>query len=124
MKLRCRNFCIALLVFLMGVNSIAFANNLKNPIFMGEVVKIEEEAKYGITKLLVKGYIKDSEIYNEELIVIVNADTKIIQCNNEKNSVGFTEGDKVFIVLSPIMTKSIPPQSVAEKIQITKGALY
>lgn len=107
----------------------------KGPIFMGKVLEVERNDKDKNIRVKVKGYIRGCEVYEEELIAIVNEDTDIIldRCNKEnkakdKNSelelelkdINIEKGDNVFIRLDKAMTMSLPPQSLAKKIQITK----
>jgi len=114
---------IALLaIFIMMFTVTAFAKPPGPSIFMGEILEVNLDSKQENTMLLVKGYIKGCEIYPEELVTIVSKDTKLMtNCGEKVDILNFEKGDKVFIELSPIMTSSIPPQSSAMKIQLTKA---
>jgi len=113
---------IALLsVFIMLFTTTAFAKPAGNNLFLGEILEVRVDSKQENTMLLVKGYIKSCEIYQEELVAVVSKDTKLMtSCGKKVDELKFEKGDKVFIELSPIMTFSIPPQSPALKIQLSK----
>lgn len=97
---------------------------LSKPIFMGEVLEVEEADKYGNIRILVKGYIRNCSVYEEEIYGIISKDTKVITdgckkgTDNEKLNIEV--GDTVYLQLSNVMTLSIPPQSSVEKILLTK----
>lgn len=87
---------------------------------MGEILEVNNDDK-GNTMVLAEGYMKGQKIYKEKLVAIVGPDTKILDCEGKEVKEGnFAKGDVVFIRLSEIMTKSIPPQSPALKIQSCK----
>lgn len=113
---------IALLaISIMMFTVTAFAKPAGPSIFMGEILEVNLDSKQENTMLLVKGYIKGCEIYPEELVAVVSKDTKLMtNCGKKVNTLNFEKGDRVFIELSPIMTSSIPPQSAALKIQVSK----
>lgn len=144
MKLKLKRIIVGMMICIMGFSIPTFANTEKEmgkpkgPIFMGKVIAVDEKDKDNNIKIRVKGYIKGCEVYEEELLVIISEDTKIIasNCNESKGcekskseedkkkceniDINVGVGDNVFICLSEIMTKSIPPQVVAKKIQVTK----
>ena len=92
--------------------------NIETPIFIGKILEIEDQEDN--KRLLVEGYVKGCEVYEEKLIALINEETEILgNCNNEKTK-DFSVGDRVYIELSEAFTKSIPPQSVAKKIQVSK----
>ncbi len=110
---------VALFIFSMSVPVLAKPRH-NSPIFMGEILEVTKDNS-GNIMLLVDGYLKGPQIYKEKLVAIVGPDTKVFNCNVENsNKVDFAKGDIVFIILSEAMTKSIPPQSVAQKIQVCK----
>lgn len=103
----------------------------KGPIFMGEIIEVTRDEQFDTLRLLVRGYIKGCEVYEEELVALVTEETKIIEnkCivgsgeSSEKvtyKNLQASKGDKVFIILSEAMTKSMPPQSSAQAIQVSK----
>lgn len=140
MKLKLKRTLSVIMMCLMGFNVPVFAQTekVRDPIFMGKVLEVEKNEKDSNIRIKVKGYIKSCEIYEKEIIAIINKDTKIVNsnCNKEKKddekkneentnkfeltSVNIEKGDTVFIHLDKAMTKSIPPQVGAKKIQITK----
>lgn len=123
----------ALIVFTLSCTISAFTEKEKGCgiILMGEVQSVEQDSSDGSLRILVKGYIKGCKVYKEEVLVIVNNDTMIIPNNCEQpnkkeklvkyntENIKVNKGDYVFVKLSEAMTKSIPPQSVAIKIQVS-----
>jgi hypothetical protein len=108
-------------VFMMMFTVTAFAKPLDSNLFLGEVLEVTVDSKQENTMLLVKGYMKSCEIYEQELVAIVSKDTKLMtNCGEKVDKLKFEKGDKVYIELSPRMTFSIPPQSSALKIQVSK----
>lgn len=108
-------------VFIMMFTATAFAKPLDSNLFLGEVLEVTVDSKQENTMLLVKGYMKSCEIYPEELVAVISKDTKLMtSCGKEVKKINFEKGDRVYIELSPIMTFSIPPQSPALKIQVSK----
>lgn len=116
-----------LLITLLCILSLSiptFASNKeKSPIFMGKVLEVTKDEKDNSVRVKAKGYIKGCSVYEEELILIVTKDTEIIESkcgNEEKYEKEVCVGDLIFAKLDRAMTKSIPPQVVAKKIQISK----
>jgi len=108
-------------VFMMMFTATVFAKPLDSNLFLGEVLEVTVDSKQENTMLLVKGYIKSCEIYPEELVAVISNDTKLMtSCGKKVDKINFEKGDRVYIELSPIMTFSIPPQSPALKIQVSK----
>ncbi len=108
-------------VFMMMFTATVFAKPLDSNLFLGEVLEVTVDSKQENTMLLVKGYMKSCEIYPEELLAVISKDTKLMMsCGKEVKKINFEKGDRVYIELSPIMTFSIPPQSPALKIQVSK----
>lgn len=137
MELKLKRMIVGVMICIMGFSIPTFAQTekvkSKGPIFMGKVLSVEEKDKFDNIRIRAKGYIKGCEVYEEEIFVIISKDTKIISnnCNEEKKSeeeknkecatdLKIEVGDTVFICLSDVMTSSIPPQSSARKIQVTK----
>lgn len=112
------------LLFILSLSIPTFASNKeKSPIFMGKVLEVTKDEKDNSVRVKAKGYIKGCSVYEEELILIVTKDTEIIgsKCGNEeKYEKEVCVGDLIFAKLDRAMTKSIPPQVVAKKIQISK----
>lgn len=113
-------------LFIMGLfmipSSQASANPLKNPIFIGEVTKVEKCSDSPKAKLTVDGYMKGCGINKGEMIILVDGKTKVYsECkkNNKEEKIAFEVGDYICVALSNKITKSIPPQGVAKAIQIT-----
>ncbi|WP_010294882.1 hypothetical protein [Clostridium senegalense] len=110
---------ILLFTMMMLLITIPASGKIPETILIGEVQEVKQEGNY--TRLLVEGYLKGCEVYKETVVVIVSEDTKILKpCKKELNKIVFDKGDTVYVELSPAMTKSIPPQSSAIKIQLTK----
>lgn len=115
-----------LLITLLCILSLSiptFASNKeKSPIFMGKVLEITKDDKDNSVRVKAKGYVKGCSVYEEELVLIVTKDTEIIvsKCGNEEKHEEVCVGDLIFAKLYKAMTKSIPPQVVAKKIQISK----
>lgn len=124
------------IICIMGFTIPTFAESkpekVRDPIFMGKVLEVDKNDKDSNVKIRVKGYIKSCDVYEEELIVLINNETKIMtgDCNKEKadetnkKEVVLTDlvvkkGDTIFIKLNNAMTKSIPPQVNAKKIKVT-----
>lgn len=112
------------LLFILSLSIPTFASNKeKSPVFMGKVLEVTKDEKDNSVRVKAKGYIKGCSVYEEELILIVTKDTEIIgsKCGNEeKYENEVCVGDLIFAKLDKAMTKSIPPQVVAKKIQISK----
>lgn len=112
------------LLFILSLSIPTFASNKeKSPVFMGKVLEVTKDEKDNSVRVKGKGYIKGCSVYEEELILIVTKDTEIIgsKCGNEeKYENEVCVGDLIFAKLDKAMTKSIPPQVVAKKIQISK----
>ena len=145
MKLKLKRTLVVAMLCIIGFTTPVFAQletvktgKTKGPIFMGKVLEVDEKDKDSNTRIRVKGYIKGCEVYEEEIFAIISKDTKIItnSCNEEKKvedkkseedgkkcetgDINIVVGDFVFICLDDAMTKSIPPQVVAKRIQVTK----
>lgn len=127
-----KRILILTLLLLLTITSTVFAQErrMKSPIFMGEVLEVQINEKDNIMQIRTKGYIKNSQVYKEEIIAIISEETILLpnSCPLEKtntthekvNPVELTinKGDTVFMVLSEAMTKSIPPQVNAKAIKI------
>lgn len=120
------------LIILLVFNIQAFAKDKvkRGPIFMGKIEDVQKDDKENIYKVKVKGYIKGEQVYEEEIIGIINEDTRIIndtsfdgkekkECDKVNlNELKISKGDIVFLVLNEAMTKSIPPQVGIRAIEI------
>lgn len=129
MRFKLKMTLVVTMIFLTCLSIPAFAQDKENrvhrPIFMGKVLEVDPKDSSGNTRIRVKGYIKNCEVYEEELFVIISKETEVLgsKCNNDNKAVTevkIEKGDNVFIKLNNIMTNSIPPQVNAIKIQITK----
>lgn len=137
MKLKVKRIFSIVIICILGSTIPVFAQmktekvKPRGAIFMGKVLEVEPKDKDNNTRIRVKGYIKGCEVYEEEILAIITKDTKVMinNCNEEKNNeenknkseeINIEVGDNLFICLSDVMTKSIPPQVVAKRIQITK----
>lgn len=135
MQLKLKRTIVAVMICFIGfsVPAIAKTEKPKCNKFMGKVLEVEKNEKDNTIRIKVKGYLKSCDVYEEELIAIISTDTKIMtnNCNEEKKEeenknkcdikiVNIEKGDTVFICLDKAMTKSIPPQAKAKRIQITK----
>lgn len=120
--MRFRKFISIFLLTILFASTTATASPIEHPklIFLGEVKEVQKDEQNNL-RLLVKGYFKGCEVYEEELIALVSSETKIVAgCHMEEVKVDFKQGDKVYIEFSNIMTNSIPPQSPALLIQVSK----
>lgn len=120
---------ICLMIF--SSTAFAFEKKAKSPMFMGEVLEVQRSDEDEVIRIKVKGYIKGCEVYNEELVGIINEYTLIApnDCMVKKSKANWKKvdydnfkiekGDTVFMILNEAMTKSIPPQVVVKAIQIT-----
>ncbi|MGL5087186.1 MAG: hypothetical protein ACRC68_15975 [Clostridium sp.] len=129
MHFKLKRILVFTMLFLTCLSIPAFAQGKDNkvhcPIFMGKVLEVDAKDSGGNTRIRVKGYIKNCEVYEEELFVIISKDTEMLtsKCNTENKAVTeikLEKGDNVFIKLDNVMTSSIPPQVNAKKIQISK----
>lgn len=113
-------FTALLLVGLFSVS--ASANPLKSPLLMGEIKKVEKCSDSDNIKLTVDGYMKGCETYKDQVLVIVDKNTKMHEgCKKEcKEEIKFEVGDYVSVILDKKITKSIPPQAYAKRIQVTQ----
>lgn len=131
-NMRLKKSVIVALLLITVLSIPAMARPAKNgPIFMGEVLEVSRDEQNNTLRILVKGYIKGCEVYQEELVALINEETVIIEnkcitgSGEPKEKLNYknlqaSKGDNVFIILSDAMTKSIPPQSVARAIQVSK----
>ncbi|WP_194190699.1 hypothetical protein [Clostridium chrysemydis] len=115
---------LGMLLLFMGLLTIPVsANPLKEPILVGEVMKVQE-SRDGQMKVLVCGYLNGCDIYKGEVCVLVNKDTKIsmgCEKGEEKcKDIKIKQGDLVSVALDKKMTKSIPPQANAKRVKITR----
>lgn len=119
-----KRILVSTLLCILSLSIPTFASNKeKSPIFMGKVLEVTKDDKNNSVKVKAKGYIKGCSVYEEEVILIITKDTEIIgaKCGNEeKYEEDVCVGDLIFVKLDKAMTKSIPPQVVAKKIQISK----
>lgn len=119
-----KRILVSALLCILSLSIPTFASNKeKSPIFMGKVLEVTKDDKNNSVKVKAKGYIKGCSVYEEEVILIITKDTEIIgaKCGNEeKYEEDVCVGDLIFVKLDKAMTKSIPPQVVAKKIQISK----
>ncbi|WP_297635739.1 hypothetical protein [uncultured Clostridium sp.] len=123
MNKKIKRSLVSLLLFLGVFGATAFANPLKETSFVGEVVKIQKCEETKETKLLVCGYLKGCEITKTQMIIVCNKDTDVKDtCNKKIKDLEVKEGDMICVTLDKKMTKSIPPQAVAKKLFVSKGA--
>ncbi|MGL4571358.1 MAG: hypothetical protein ACRCVJ_09855 [Clostridium sp.] len=124
MKNKIRKSIIAAMLFI-GLFSIPVsASPMKGPLFMGTVTKAEKCNDSKNIKLTVEGYMKACDVYKGQIIVIVNDSTKVTSSCDKKDSkedIKCEVGDYVCIALDKKITKSIPPQAAAKRIQVTKA---
>ena len=120
-----KRILVSALLCILSLSIPTFASNKeKSPIFMGKVLEVTKDDKNNSVKVKAKGYIKGCSVYEEEVILIITKDTEIIgaKCGNEeKYEEDVCVSDLIFVKLDKAMTKSIPPQVVAKKIQISKA---
>lgn len=118
-----KKFTLILLAMLLFTNVLVSSKELKPPLFMGRVLEVNTASDGKTLMVRVKGYLKSCSVYEEELIAIVGDQTEYLKgcetnTSNEKPTI--EKGDYVFIVLSSAFTNSIPPQSSAQKILVSK----
>lgn len=96
------------------------------PIFMGTVESVEVNKDTGKPeRVLVDGYIRTTTVYKTQVMAIISDDTKLVFNKDVKNKDGAIQrGDTVYVVFSPAMTFSIPPQSVAKKMEVYSKEKY
>lgn len=120
--MKAKRIIILAAIFIMVFTVTAFAKPAPNNMFLGEIIEVNMDSKQENTMLLVKGYLKSCDVFPQELVAVVSKDTKLAtSCGKEVNEIKFEKGDNVFIELNPAMTFSIPPQSSAVKIQVSKS---
>ncbi|MGL4991436.1 MAG: hypothetical protein ACRC57_09820 [Sarcina sp.] len=124
MKLFFLSFCMALMFFVNTVGDIAIADEIQYPIFLGTIESIEKEDGNKGYKVVVDGYIKGGVIKKEKIVAIVSEDTEIKMLGDENLQKSFSKGDNVFIEFSMGMTFSIPPQSFARKMEVSRKPTY
>lgn len=108
-------------LFVMMLGMVVYARTPENPIFIGEVVSVDKSQDGKEFKVTVDGFIKTSDVYKEKIIAIVTDETDLEDCSGNKlKKEDIMKGDGVLIVLNSAMTKSIPPQSSAIKMQVCK----
>lgn len=108
-----------LLVIVLGV--VAYAKVEDNPILIGQIAEVKTSENGKDVSILVNGFIKSTDVYKETVLVIINNETAILdKMGNKVIKTDLKKGDTVVAVLSPAFTKSIPPQSVAKKIEVYK----
>lgn len=118
--MRLKKILIIFMIITIIAVPVSAKPKLPKVVLVGQILEVSQEEKY--TRILVDGYIKNCEVYKEQVMVIVSDETKILNpCDKEIEGLTFDKGDTVYVQLSPIMTKSIPPQSQAIKIQVTKS---
>ena len=111
------------IIMLTSFNKVNSSINFEeNAIFMGTVIEVSYENK-DIIRVKMKGYIKNCNIYQEEIVGIIDNETIFLQgeCGMniiEKNNIKIN--DIVYVKLNKVMTASIPPQSLIEEIQINR----
>lgn len=119
MKIKRLMLITVLLVTMVGM--LAYGRTPENPIFIGEVVSVDKSEDGKTIKVTVDGFIKTNDVYKEKIIAIVTDETDIEECSGKKlKKEEIMKGNGVLIVLSAEMTKSIPPQSSAIKVQVCK----
>lgn len=119
MKLKRVAICTLLLVMLIG--GIVYAKDDNNPILIGKITEVKTSENNKDVRILVDGVIKSTDVYKETVLVIISDETSVLdKGGNKLIKTDLKKGDGVVIVLSPEMTKSIPPQSVAKKIEVYK----
>ncbi|MGG7077878.1 hypothetical protein [Clostridium sardiniense] len=110
-------------IFFLGLFGVsASANPLKDPLLMGEIKKVEKCNDSGNIRVIVDGYMKGCETYKDQVLIIIDKNTKMHEgCKKEcKEEVKCEVGDYVSVVLDKKITKSIPPQAYAKRVQVTK----
>ncbi|MHC1685157.1 MAG: hypothetical protein AB6733_19850 [Clostridiaceae bacterium] len=114
-----RIVCFAMILTLTS-SAFAVAKQDSSIIFLGEILEVQKGDNDKSFRLLVEGYINDSEIYKDKIVTLVNEKTEI-KTNSEEGAekVQFRKGDKVYVIFNGAMTKSVPPQGTAKMIQVS-----
>lgn len=108
-------------VLFVGIFSFsASATEFKNPILIGKITSVEKCNNSKEVKVIVDGYMKECGIYKDKIVVRVDKNTKFNKNCNKKGEMNFEVGDYVLVELDKKITKSIPPQGYAKKIEISK----
>ncbi|ATD55356.1 hypothetical protein [Clostridium chauvoei] len=119
--MKIKRITLAVLIFIIIGSIPVYAAPCKSAVMIGEILEVQNNEEEKTIKLLVDGYIKGQEISKEQVLILVNEETVVMDSSNDtKEKIEFEKGDKVYIRLSEAMTKSIPPQSVAKRIYISK----
>lgn len=114
------------IISLIAITFIAYGSTKDNnkPIFMGEVIEVSITDNYGNKRIRVNGFMKNCDIYQDEIYGIVSEETDVVKdwckigiINHEFN---VEVGDTVYMELSDTMTMSIPPQINVDRILLTK----
>lgn len=112
-------------ILLLGILNLTGAKpkmetNYRSPIFIGEIIEVYKEDEK-VIEITVEGYLKTNDIYKEKLVGIISEDTKIINSENNKiEDIELEKGDLVYMRVSEIFTKSIPPKTVVKRMFVTK----
>ncbi|EGT3615204.1 hypothetical protein FHH43_02965 [Clostridium perfringens] len=118
-----KKFTLALLAMLLFTSVLVSAQELEPPIIMGRVLEVNTASDGKTLMVRVRGYLKSCFVYEEELIAIVGDQTEYLkgcEANNSNEKPTIEKGDYVYVVLSNVFTNSIPPQSSAQKILVSK----
>ena len=118
-----KKFTLALLAILLFTNVLVSSKELQPPMFMGRVLEVNTASDGKTLMVRVKGYLTTCMVYEEELIAIVGDQTEFLkgcETNTSNQKTTIEKGDYVYIVLSNAFTNSIPPQSSAQKILVSK----
>lgn len=108
-------------VLFVGIFSFsASATEFKKPILIGEITSVEKCNDSKDVKIVVNGYMKACGVCKGKIVVVVDKNTKMNKECKEKEKIKFEVGDYVSIELDKKITKSIPPQGYAKKIEISK----
>lgn len=124
MKVFFFSFCMSLIFFINSLGGMAIASEVQYPIFLGTIENIEKEEGNKGYRVVVDGYIKGGIIKKEKIVAIVSEDTEIKMIGDENLQKSFAKGDNVFIEFSMGMTFSIPPQSFARKMEVSRKPAY
>ncbi|SHJ31667.1 Protein of unknown function [Clostridium cavendishii DSM 21758] len=115
--MKIKKIIVGTLFFIMGLGVFAYAMDRGDILLIGEILDVGTSND----KIVVEGVIKSDTIYKEKVLVNINNETLIVDKTGKKlNKTDLIKGDGVVIVLNPAMTKSIPPQATAKKIEIYK----
>lgn len=119
--MKIKRLIVGFLLFMIIGAVPVYAKPPRSPVMIGEIIEVQKAEGENIIKILVDGYLKGDEILKEQVLVLINEETVVMDSSNDtKEKIEFEKGDKVYVRLNDAMTKSIPPQVTAKRVYISK----